>query len=237
MPRVNTSRSSAGRWVFFASVLLAAVTSAMLVTLALVVPPETVAPWFEETGPFERASPWLWIALALWIALVFRKPTISVAAGMVVALAAAAREWDWHVAFTEYSVLKPPFYYRGEHALHHQIIAGAIVLAVLVAATILLARLLRLKPWSRPIAWWVLTLLFAFGMLVFTKAIDRAPAILAENLGVDLGPRMRQVFYAIEEGMEMVLPVFFAAQALAHARWHRARRRLAATLAAGANQP
>ncbi|NRA57345.1 MAG: hypothetical protein HRU13_04420 [Phycisphaerales bacterium] len=247
MPDANTSRQDAGRWPFLGSVALALISATVLITLGLALPEERTQALFDESGPFEQASPWLWITLSLWIPLVFRKPTIGVAAGMVIALAAAAREWDWHVAFTGYSVLKPPFYYRSDHTifvdgveqaistgLPERILAAAIMLLVVASVAVLVSRLIALQPWKRPWAWWVLALGFAFGMLVFTKVIDRAPALLDENLGITLGPRARQAFYAIEEGLEMMLPFFFAAHALALARWHRARKKQAIAAAIGA---
>ena len=218
------SRPKAGRWVFAGSVLLAVVAITALSVMALLLSPGQATPLFEETGPFERASPWLWLAFALFIPLVFRTPTASVAAGMIVAIAAAAREWDWHIAFTDYSVLKPPFYYREGDTLE-RIIAGGIMLLIVASVVALIAQLVHLRPWKRPWPWWVFALGFAFGMLVFTKAVDRAPAILRDDFGLDLPERVRLICYAVEEGLEMLLPVFFAAHSLALARWHKATRR------------
>jgi hypothetical protein len=223
---VSNPRPKAGRLSFLGSVLVALLAATIVTVLALALPVDESTPLFEETGPFERASPWLWLAFALWIPLVFRKPTLEVAAGMVVAIAAAAREWDWHLAFTDYSVLKPPFYYR-EGTIPERLIAGGIMLVVIAAVVVLLARLIHLRPWKRPWPWWVFALGFAFFMLVSTKAVDRAPAILRDDLGwinLDEHLRVRTVFYAIEEGLEMLLPVFFGAHALALARWHASRK-------------
>lgn len=206
--------------------LLALLSATVVVVLALALPESQSTPLFEETGPFEQASPWLWLAFALSIPLVFRKFTLEVASGMVVAAAAAAREWDWHIAFTDYSVLKPPFYYR-EGTLPERLIAGGIMLVVLAAVVILIARLIQLRPWKRPWAWWVFALGFAMFMLAFTKAVDRAPGILRDDLGwinLDEHVRVRTVFYAIEEGLEMLLPIFFGVHTFALARWHSSRR-------------
>lgn len=223
---MSNTRSKAGRLAFLGSVLVALLAATIVTVLALALPVDTSGPLFEETGPFEQASPWLWLAFALFIPLVFRKPSLEVAAGMVVAIAAAAREWDWHVAFTDYSVLKPPFYYR-EGTMPERIIAGGVMLFVIAAVVILFARLIHLRPWRRPWPWWVFALGFAFFMLVFTKAVDRAPAILRDDLGwinLDDHARVRMVCYAIEEGLEMLLPVFFGAYTLALARWHAGRK-------------
>ena len=224
MAESTSSRPKSGRWVFVGSVLLAVVAATAVSVLALALPESRTQTLFEESGPFEQASPWLWLASALFIPLVFRKPTAGVAAGMVVAVAAAAREWDWHIAFTEYSVLKPPFYYREGEPVE-RLVAGAIMLVIFASVAVLLARLFSLKPWRRPWPWWVFTLGFAFSMLVFTKVVDRAPAILRDDLGLDLPDDVRLICYAVEEGLEMMLPVFFAAHSLALARWHRATRR------------
>ena len=221
MSSAGGSRAQAGRWVFAGSVLLAVVAATAVSVLALGLPQSRTTTLFEETGPFEQASPWLWLALALFIALVFRRPTLEVAAGMILAVAAAAREWDWHVAFTGYSMLKPPFYYREGEPLE-RVIAGGIMLLVFASVVVLVARLIHLRPWKRPRPWWAFALGFAFFMLVFTKAVDRAPGILRDDLGVDLTDGVRLICYAIEEGLEMMLPLFFAAHTLALARWHKA---------------
>ncbi len=220
MSKPKSSRPRAGRWVFATSVTLAIVMTTAVIVLAFTLPMSDSERLFAETGPFEEASPWLWIVLALSLPLIFRKFTLEIAAGMVVSLAAAAREWDWHIAFTEYSVLKPPFYYR-EGTLPERIVAGGIVLVVIAGVVILLARLIHLRAWKRPWAWWVFALGFAFFMLAFSKAVDRAPGILRDDLGVDMSDQLRVLCYAVEEGLEMLLPVFFGAHALALARWHK----------------
>lgn len=222
MTNSTTKRRTAGRVAFFASVLVAIVATTALTVLALVLPEARTQTLFEETGPFEQASPWLWLAFALWIPVVFRKPTRTVAAGMIVAIAAAAREWDWHKAFTDYSVLKLPFYYR-EGTVPERLVAGGVMVLVIASVVVLIARLVQLKPWKRPITWWAYALVFAFGMLAFTKVIDRAPAILQDDFGITVGDRLRLVAYAVEEGLEMVLPLFFVAYTVALARWHAAR--------------
>lgn len=216
-------RPKAGRWVFACSVTLAIVMTTVVVVLALVLPMEDSERLFAETGPFEEASPWLWIMLALSLPLIFRKFTLEVASGMILSLAAAAREWDWHVAFTtdNYSMLKPPFYYREQFSISERLIAGVIMLAVAASVLVLVSRLIQLRPWKRPLPWWVFALGFAFFMLVFTKAVDRAPGILRDDLGVDLSDQVRILCYAIEEGLELLLAVFFGAHALALARWYK----------------
>ncbi|GIW74661.1 MAG: hypothetical protein KatS3mg103_1183 [Phycisphaerales bacterium] len=212
----------AGRAAFWLSVMLAVAATSVLATVAALLPSTRTTALFDESGPFERASPWLWLALAGWIASVFPRRGWTVLAGMVLALAAAAREWDWHLAFTGYSVLKIPFYYRDQYPVHQKLLTGAAMLLIAASTAMLLARLVRLRPWARPVRWWAKSLAFAFGVLVFTKAVDRAPALLQEHAGLVLGDRWRAAFYAVEEGLEMLLPIFFGLYALALAQWHRA---------------
>lgn len=223
MATTISNRPKAGQWVFAASLTLAVVMTTIVIVLAFALPMDQSERLFAETGPFEEASPWLWIILALSLPLIFRKLTLEVAAGMYLALAGAAREWEWHTAFTtdNYSMLKPPFYYREQFTIPERLIAGVIVLLIAASAVVLISRLIQLRAWKRPWPWWVFALGLAFFMLVFTKAVDRTPGILETDFNIVLGDQLRVLCYAIEEGLEMLLPVFFGAHALALARWHR----------------
>ncbi len=202
--------------------VLGAVALCLTAAVALAVASQTLAPEtaervFAETGPFESASPWLWALLGVLIAAVFRRPSPGVLAGVALSLACAARELDLHKSVTGYSVLKPGFYLSSEHALHHQVIAGAIVATLVVAALVLAWRVRVLRPWRRLDAAWVWGFAFAFFVFVATKALDRAPSILHEDFGVVLSERVRLLATALEEGLEMLVPVFFAAAVLAYA--------------------
>ncbi len=178
---------------------------------------------FDETGPFEKISPWLWLALAALIPLAFRRPSLPVLAGMVISVACAAREWDMHKSFTGYSVLKPKFYLRSEYELHHQIIAGLAVVLLGASVFITVQHLLRIRPRRlRPVPMWLLAMVMGIAMLVLTKVFDRAPKILSEDLGIQLGDSMLSLMMALEEGLEMLMPVAFGAMVLAYAALKRA---------------
>lgn len=204
--------------VFLCVLGLSAFTAVICGIMSQVLPVATNDSLFAEAGPFERASPWFWIGLSVLIVLVFRRATPGVASGVVLSLAAAAREWDMHKSFTGYSVLKPGFYTPTEHPFHQQIIAGVLVVAVLASAFYLVRLVWKLRPWaSSPRPAWLFALAFACFMLVFTKVLDRAPAIIREDLGVELPVRIDLLMAAWEEGLEMLLAVYFAGVVLSYA--------------------
>lgn len=197
--------------------MLAVVGITAAAVLAIVLP-EHIGWLCSEAGPFEVISPWAWIGLAVAIPVIFREVTLEVVAGMIVCGAAAAREWDWHVRFTEYSVLKPPFYYR-EGLLHERLIASAAVL-VAIASLIVLARWqVSLRPWTRPVKSWVWITILAITLMLASKVVDRAPGILSEDLGLQLGTVAHGVFLALEESVEMMVPFFFGLACVSLAFW------------------
>ena len=178
---------------------------------------------FAETGPFEMMSPWLWLGLAALIPLTFRRVSLPIVSGSVICVACAAREWDMHKSITGYSVLKPKFYLRSEFELHHQIIAGLAVAALGASVFFLVQHLLRVRPRRlRPVPMWVLGMTMGVGMLVLTKVFDRAPKVLSEDFGIQLGEPQLSLMMAFEEGLEMLMPVAFAAMVLAYAALLRA---------------
>lgn len=178
---------------------------------------------FSETGSFEKMSPWLWLCLAALIPLTFRRLSLPIISGVVISVACAAREWDMHKSFTGYSVLKPGFYLRSEFELHHQIIAGIAVLALGASVFITVQHLLRVRPRRlHPLPMWVLALVIGLGMMVLTKVFDRAPKVLEVDFETQLGDRPLSLMMSLEEGLEMLMPVAFAAMVLAYAAMLRA---------------
>lgn len=191
------------------------ITAAVVLAVML---PEHMGWVYSERGPFEAISPWAWIGLAVAIPIIFREVTLEVVAGMIVCGAAAAREWDWHVRFTEYSVLKPPFYYR-EGLLHERLIAGAAVALALASLFVLARWQVSLRPWSRPVKSWVWITVLAISLMLASKFVDRLPGILSEDFGLPLGTVAHGVSAALEESVEMMVPFFFAMACVSLAIW------------------
>lgn len=181
-----------------------------------VITDETSDTVFSESGPFEQASPWLWLALGVLVFAVARKLDRVVIASNIVCAACAAREWDTHKVFTDYSVLKPGFYLTTEHPLHHQLFAGVALLLLGISCLVIIHHAWRVWPrGGQPIAPWIWSLIVAALMLVGTKVLDRTPAVLREDMAITLSNPLLRLFTAWEEGLEATIPVAFAAMVLA----------------------
>jgi hypothetical protein len=191
---------------------------AHLVWIALPAP-ATMA-LMNEHGPVEGLNAGLYVVTAALI-VAWRRPEddwrlwVSLA---VVMLAFAAREMDWHKAFTGTSVLKFSFFLRDGQPLHRVVAALVLVPVALACAHLVVRqgpRVLRGLRRGDPVAVTVLT--FAV-TLVVGKVADRAPAVLAEEHGIVLGATVRAWQTAIEEVMELALAFLVALGAWQHRR-------------------
>lgn len=182
----------------------------------------SVTPWmmneydhrqlFADDGPVEFISEMLWLVLAL-VALVFIRPIWQRGlAACALALACAAREASWHKAFTDdESVLKPGFFLDFQDVgILPKLIAGAAILvliwSVIVVAIACWQRASR-DGWFR--AGWVQTAAVGLITLAISKVFDRAPGIITDFREVDMEYPVRGVLYALEEGLELLLPLIF----------------------------
>lgn len=173
---------------------------------------------FSESGPFERLSAAAWILLGVFLALLFRRPTPGVVAAVFLAWAAAARELDLHKILTGYSTLKPGFYEPGRFPAWQQAIGGLVVVGIAASAWVLLRRVWKSGAWrSTPRPAWFGGMAFATATLVGTKALDRTPDLLVHVAGVQPSQRAILLMSALEEGLELFVPLFFAAGAVAYA--------------------
>lgn len=179
--------------------------------------PATMA-LMSEHGPVEGLNAALYVVAAVLI-VAWRRPEddgrlwVSL---VVVMLAFAAREMDWHKAFTGTSVLKFSFVLRDGQPLH-RVVAAVVLLPVALACAYLVVRqgpsVLRGLRRGDPVAVTVLT--FAV-TLVVGKVADRAPALLAEEYGIVLSATVRAWQSAIEEVMELALAFLVALGAWQH---------------------
>jgi len=194
-----------------AVLLMLGVYMAVLVALATVLSGPAFQRTFSEHGIVEMINVAAWLACALVFARIAWRGRELVAVLSVFPLfAAALREADLHTAFTGYSVLKVSFWLDGRFEPFHKLVAAAVLLPTLVSLgwlVLLLVRRLRRGGLGSPA---MSMLLLAIGLLVFSKVCDRAPAVLHESYVVDLPALVRRMTQALEEGIELTLPVIFA---------------------------
>ncbi|MBL8467146.1 hypothetical protein [Methyloversatilis discipulorum] len=166
---------------------------------------------FSEEGPFEQLSIAGWLGTAVIVLLRIRPLGARAWAFALLCLAFAAREADWHKLFTGESFLKNSFYRDAARPFEEKLICGAIAIflvALVLYAGFVIARFLFLQGgWrSRSGAW----LMAGTALVVVGKLIDRLPAVLSVDYGIELGPLTKLYSAAFEEGLEMAHPMILA---------------------------
>jgi hypothetical protein len=191
-------------WALAAVVLL-------LAALPLVLPEASFRYTFSEQGPFERLSILAWLIAALTIMVRIRPLGMRAWAFAVLFAGFAAREADWHKAFTADSILKSNYYKHAVAPLGEKVIAFIVAIsfiALIVYVGIAVLRFLFLQGgWKSRSGFW---LMLGTALVVVGKVIDRAPAVLAEEYGVVLLPIVGHYVAAFEEGLEMLHPLIMA---------------------------
>lgn len=198
--------TAAGRVALVAILLYAAV----LVAMAVGLPPETFKPLFTESGPFEQMSILLWLLLGLVLLLPLGLPTAPRLAMAALALLFAAREADLHKRYTSMSLAKIKFYLSPDVALPEKLLGGLVLLgsvALIVYLAHKLYRYVRYGQGLRSSPGQVMVL--AALMLPVSKVIDRFSSQLYEMFEIVLPPLLQRLIAAFEEGMEMAMPVLF----------------------------
>ncbi|TVQ82826.1 MAG: hypothetical protein EA380_00280 [Phycisphaeraceae bacterium] len=167
---------------------------------------------FGDDGPVELISELLWVFLAGVAFGILRPIWQKGLAGAALALACAAREASWHKQFTDdESVLKPGFFLDFQDVgIVPKLIAGVAVLILLWSVIIV-----SISCWQRASrdgwfrASWVQTAAIGLITLAISKVFDRAPGIITDFRDVDMEYPLRGVLYALEEGLELLLPIIF----------------------------
>lgn len=166
---------------------------------------------FSEQGPFEQLSIVAWIFTALVIVVRIRPLGPRAWAFALLCVIFAAREADWHKAFTADSILKTNYYKHAIAPFGEKLAAATVALAaiaLLLYVGFVVARfLLRDGGWRSRAGTW---LIIGTTLVVLGKMLDRAPAVLAEDYGVVLSPFVDLYATAFEEGLEMIHPLILA---------------------------
>ena len=199
---------------------LVALCAAVAVLAWWLLAPEAVMQLMDESGPIEEATAVLYFLVAAYV-LVAGVPQAEASLPLplcIVLCGFGARELDLHKAFTDMSVLKVSFY-LGHAPVAHKLVAAVVVLAVLASLLHLLVRHGR-TVWrglrqGHPAA--VTVAVFAVAM-VAAKAIDRSRMVLLEDFGVAIGTSATALFIALEETLELGLPLIVLLGLLRHRR-------------------
>ncbi len=182
--------------------------TAMLLATPLVLSPQGFEWFYSEEGPVERAAIVLWIAASAMVLVRIRPFGARALAFALLYLVFAAREADWHKAFTADSIFKNAYYRRTAAPFEEKLIAFLVAVVLLVlfayACWIIYRFLWRERGWRSRSGGWLLA---GWALLFATKVLDRTPAVLADEFGVHLAPIVGLYFSALEEGMETALPL------------------------------
>ena len=112
-------------------VLAIALFTVLLALFPLLLSEESFVWVFSEAGPFERLSEPAWIVTALIVIFRIRPLGPRAWSFALLCLAFAAREADWHKAFTGESFLKNSFYRDAARPIEDKLICGAIALVLI----------------------------------------------------------------------------------------------------------
>ena len=185
---------------------------AVAVVLWLWLPPDGVQLLMDEGGPFQRPTELLYFAVAIAIALLLWGrigPAVWVAL-CVTFVAFGAREMDLHKHFTGASVLKLSFY-SSAAPMQQRLVAAAFVIPILFAVGFLVFRfarswwraLRRREPLATTVACFILT-------MIVSKMFDRSVSILEDDYGIVASASAHALVSALEEIMELSLPLIAA---------------------------
>lgn len=184
--------------------------------------PQEVETLMGETGPVERVTTVSYLLCALFAAVARagdtdRRTTLALVVMMV---AFALRELDWHKAFTGTSVLRLSWY-AGPAAWTTKLAALAVLLPVAASSAWLVWRhaVPTWRGWraGRPVA---TTVVAFFVTLVLAKTLDRMVSIL----GVDFGVHVPLYWVALRSALEECLELGLSLLVLLGLAQHRAQR-------------
>lgn len=183
----------------------------LLVALPRVLETAAFKQAFSEDGPFEQLSILGWLLAAATVLARVRPLNKVASAFALLFLVFAAREADWHKAFTHGSLLSLKYYWRAVAPIGEKLLAGlaaGAVVALIVYTGIQIVKYLFIRRgWRKRAGFW---LLLASALVVLGKLLDRAPAVLGEDYHVVLSPLARLYTQAFEEGYEMLHPLLMA---------------------------
>lgn len=172
----------------------------------------------QEWSVVEIASVVAWILAAVSIPIILRSASIAVFAGIVLALTAAARESDMHGSLTGMSILKVRYYIDAANPIYQRALAGLVLVVIVICLCVVAVTL-----WRRAVSMgglrraWVQLVVLVMALLAGAKFLDSSPAIL-RSLGLELPLAMRDSMGAMEEHMELLVPLLVMMGLFVYAR-------------------
>jgi len=196
-----------------------------LCALWLVATPEWIKLHFDQDGrsPIELATIGLFFFQIgfLWLVPPMRpgwKRTLLLADFSLLTFFAICRELDWHRLLVSVSDLpgatrgtpfKMRFLTNSVNPLGDRLLVAACFVLVLglCAGTLLyyLRRLLKGLFKLHPVCW---SMAFFGGTIILIQIVDRMPSVLRKDFGIRISDSLHALTTALEEGQELLLPVF-----------------------------
>jgi hypothetical protein len=175
---------------------------------------------FSEQGPFEVLSAVLWAVLGVACLLSARRGPRRLISCGIAGLLGCARELDLHTAITGMSIFKSHYYLKTPAPLSQKLLVGALAIAIAILALLIEVLFAGLKALRQGALQqdWMCSALLGFVTTTVTKGLDKAEAFTHDITGHHLPQIWGLVVAALEEGVEMSLPLLFIVALLQYRR-------------------
>lgn len=194
----------------FRNVLLAEIIYiVLLTTFPWLLTKQEMHSVFSEQGPFEVLSAVFWAALGLLCFMTARQAPRRLIPCGIAAFVGCARELDLHTAITGVSIFKSHYYLKTPAPVAEKLFVGLLALAILaVLIDVVLSGIRALRQGALRQDW-MLTAALAFVTTAATKVLDKLQSFVHDFTGHWLPQIYGLVINALEEGVEMSLPLLF----------------------------
>ncbi len=207
---------------FVATLILLLLYTAGLVAYACLATKQDVLAMFVENGPVENQSIAGWLSLCAFCLWSFRLAPRVLLPGALTALVGAAREDDLQNAITGENLFRLKWYFKAVAPLSEKLIAASVLIAVIGLLLYMLG--IGARAFLRPASWqhgWVLTTILALGVGAASLVLDKLQAYVHDFTGHWLHQQASLIVKALEEGLELALPLLFVCALLQYRQLRR----------------
>lgn len=188
------------------------------VYIALCAPLSVAAFLYSEEGPYEKFSIGLWLLLGVFTLFNSALQTQTRIGASIAALLMAARELDLHKSLFSMSFIKTKFYKSSDISWHDKLEGGLLLLAIATLGVYLLVRLTQHVRQHGMNSTSSIMLLGGLILGACSKVLDRLSSQLNELFRITLASDTRLVIVAMEESLEMLIPLMLILALLAYRR-------------------